>query len=332
MNKKRLLIIILAVASLVSIVFVIVAVDKKSTSNKIPAEKPVLEQKYKGSYAIKISTGASQFNFPKELPLLEVESSNSPLSQDRAKKIASNLGFLGDPTILDDTIDGSTYFWTTDSSVLFVYANSGKIRFETGEPLLGINRQYTDTEILAIANNFLAKTGVYDDLPYHLGTIKYLQKIPNGEGLQATSKQKAILYQIGILPETTDYEIVSTSFVEPLSFIQLRQDGSVYMFQSVLFPKLQNSGTKYKLKSYDDIKNSLDEAVLVELRGNAELLTDMPTNLINSININNIEIAYLIETNNSTIYQPIYKLTGEATLNNSQDKYFATLYLQAISK
>lgn len=331
MSKKKIALIILAVISVASIVFIIVSTQKK-TNNKTGIKEPVLEQKYAGKYSISLSIDENQTNLPKELPILEANYTGSILTQEQATKIASNLGFLGDPTTIDDAIDGTTYFWKKDSLILFAYAKSGKMRYETGEFTPGVNKQLSDAEILDYAQQFITKTAIFTGSDFQLGKIKYLKMIPNGEGFQETDKQNAVLFQIGILPKTTSYEFISTVSVDPTSFIQLKQDGSVYMLQVTPFPGVKEGTVKYKLKTYKEVSGLLNEAVLIELRGNAQLLSDMPSNLIENIKITDIKVAYLVESPNSTYYQPVYKLTGEATLSNSPDKYIATLYLPAISK
>jgi len=332
MNKKKILVITLALISLASIVFIFLVTKKGADTSKPKVGEPALEQKYKGKYTINLSISEDQFNFPKQLPLIEVVSDSTSITEEQAKNIALKLGFLGDPTTINDSIDGTSYFWKKDSSILFVYARSGKIRYETGSFSPGVNKQLSDSEIVSYAQQFISEKNIYSGTPFQMGKFKYLKEIPNGEGFQEGSKQSAVLYQISILPQGSDYEFISASSVESSSFIQLKQDGSVYALQATMFPSIQTSTIEYKLKNFNEVKSSLNEAVLIELRGNAQLLSDMPTDLIETIKINNIEIAYLIESTGSTVFQPVYKLVGEATLSNSQDKYVATLYLPAILK
>jgi len=332
LKTKTVLIITLILISVVS-AFCLLSLSKNTQGPpSIIPSKPTLVQNYKGKFTVTLSANKNQFNFPERLPFLEFESSSSPLDESFARDVAGKLSFPGEPTKVEDSLDGTTYFWKSDKGTLFVYSRSRKIRSGSGSFTPGINKQLSDVATSTTVREFVVNSGLLDKDSFQTGIVRFLEKIPDGEGFRETTKEKAVLYQVSILPKTVDYELISPSSVEPASYVQIKQDGSIYSFQISIFPALKNGATEYKLKNYDEVKSSLNEAYLIELRELTALLSDLPIDSIQNIEVSKIGIAYLIESSKSTSFQPIYKLSGEATLKDSGNKVMATLYLPAISE
>ncbi len=329
---KKGLIITLVLVSIVSVIYLLSLSKNKQKLPFIAPPKPELVQNYKGKFTITLSVDQNLFNFPEKLPFLKFDSASPPLSESFAREVAGNLGFSGESAKVEDSLDGTTYFWKGSKGTLFVYSRSRKIRYGSGTFTPETNKQLSDAAISAAAEEFIINNNILGKDTFQIVSIKFLGTIPNGEGYRETTKEKAILYQASILPKNVDYELISPSSVEPASYVQIKQDGSIYSLQISVFPALKNGETQYKLKSYNEVKSSLNDATLIELRKETALLSDLPTDLIQNIDINKIEIAYLIESSKSTSFQPIYKLSGEATLKDSNNKAVATLYLPAISE
>lgn len=332
LKTKTVLIITLILISVVSVFYLLGLSKNKQIIPSISPSKPTLIQNYKGKFTITFSVGKNQFNFPEKLPFLESESSPSLLDEGFARSVAGNLDFVGEPTKVEDTFDGTTYFWKSGKDTLFVYSRSRKIRYGSGTFTAGVNKQLSDAAISATVREFIINNEPLDKDSFQTGAIRFLEKIPDGEGFRETAKEKAILYQVSILPKTVGYELISPSSVEPASYVQIKQDGSVYSFQITVFPAFKNGATEYRLKNYNEVMSSLNDATLIELRKETVLLSDLPVDSIQNIEVNKIEIAYLIESSKTTSFQPIYKLSGEATLKDSGNKVMATLYLPAISE
>jgi hypothetical protein len=325
MTKRKIFIIGLVFLSLMSLIYIFVIINKDTENTTTGITKPKLVSQYKGKYSLVFSVDRDHFNFPEKLPLLGVSSSKKPIEEASAKNIALNLGFLGDPTTIDDSIDGICYFWKNDVATLFVFSASGVIRYDTRSFSESPNKQLSDAEMSSVVEKFITNNNLLDDVLFQIGKIKYLKQIPNGEGYQETDKKTAVLFEISILPKTTDYEFISISSTQPSSYVLLKQDGSISSFQITLFSDINKGLIEYNLKNYDEVTRSIGEAVLIELSGDTRLLSDVSPGLISNIEISKIEIAYLMEENKTSM-QPVYKLTGEATLSNSNYKYIATLY------
>jgi len=331
MNKKKVLFIVLIALSVISIAYIFL-ITKKSNKPSSILNTPELTQKYKGKYSITTTLIKDQFNFPNKLPLLETTTSSTIITEGWAKEVASNLGFNGDPTVFDDTFDGTTFFWKNDVATLFAYSKSGKFKYSSNVFSAGINKQLSDTTFLDVAQKLISDNKILDDSFFQTGNVKYLKQITNGEGFDLeTNRANAVLFQVSILPKNVEYEFVSASSIEPNSYVQLKQDGTLYSFLITNPPIIQKGFTEYNLKNFDEVVASLESAVLIELREETQLLSDVSSTLIQNIEIDKIEIAYLVGSTTAETFQPVYKLSGNATLSNFQDKYRATLYLPAFT-
>lgn len=331
-KTKTILLSALILASIVSVFYLLTFSKSKQNAPSFAPPKPSLVQNYKGKFPITLSVDQNQFNFPAKLPILEFESSPSPLDETYVRNVAAKLAFSGEPTRIEDALDGTTYFWKNDTRTLFVYLKSRKIRYSTGPLTPGINKQLSDESIIASARDFIIDKGILSEDGFQTNSIVFLGQIPNGEGFRKTKKENAVLYLVDLLPKTSKYGFVSASSTDPASFVQLKQDGSVYSLQLTLFPPLKTGLTEYKLKNYGEVKSYLDSAVLIQLSGETALLADLPDNLIQGINIDQIEISYLMESPKATSFQPVYKLSGEAIIKSPDNKVPAILYLPAISE
>jgi hypothetical protein len=319
---------------IIVIIFIQSSKNKQNISNTKNLPRLEINKEYKDKFTIRLSIKKEDFIFPKKLPLLEIDQ-NFNLDEDLAKKIASNLGFSDNFNKINDTFDGKTYFWINDQATLFIYFGSKKIRYTSKNNTISVNKQLSKEDIISIAENFITDKNILNKESFQVGNVKFLkesQEYKGGENsYEETSKENATIYQVSILPKNTDYEIITPNFTDSSSYIQIKPDGSIYSFQITLLNPLKRGLTEYKIKDYEEFKNNIEKAVLIELIGNTYLLSDLPKNFIQEIEINKIEIAYLMESKKSNYLIPIFKLSGKALIN-SPEKAIATLYLPAISE
>ncbi|BCX14448.1 MAG: hypothetical protein KatS3mg088_131 [Patescibacteria group bacterium] len=303
----------------------------KNKRNVTITPEPRLNQNYKGNYNITLSVNKESLNLPKELPLIEIESTN-PLDENYAINIANKLGFANRPQKIDDVFDGITFFWKNDNSTLFIYSKTRKIKYNQNSFLNNINKQLSDEEILNIAKEFVIQNKILDKDSFQADTLIPIKSDSTTEGFKETTKKEADLYQVNIKSKAIGYSIVNPNSVEPDSYIRIKKDGTIYSFQITVNPSFKESITKYKVKNYEEIEKSLNQAVLIEIRNNNYLLlSELPTDFIKEIKVDKIEIAYLSESTKETILYPIFKMSGKAILKNSQEETLATLYISAIS-
>jgi len=305
----------------------------RSIQKTNPAPIPSIEQKYKGNFDITLSFKKEMFNFPSKLPLLEIEKT-PPLDKNFSQKVAENLGFSSNVNEIDDSIDGKVYFWKNNEATLFIYSRTKTIRCHSNKSKNVVDKQLSEKDILSIANDFINKSEILGKDSFKLGGVKFLKEINTENldgGYKETEKEDASFYQVNILPKQAEYDILTKDSVESSSYITMTKDGSVESLQITIFPKLNKSLTEYKIKNYDELKSELNKSVLIELRGNNYILSELPKNFIQKVEIKKIEISYLIESPTKTYLIPVFKLTGEAFISNKEEAV-ATMYLPAFSQ
>ena len=292
-----------------------------------PPITPNLVQTYKGNIPISLDITEDQFRYIPSLPFLNIVNKN--INEDYPTNIASFLGFTLAPTVISDPIDGLTYFWKNDNSTFFAYTKSSKIRYSSGRSLVVQNKQLSESVVKAIVNKFITDSGITKTDSFSLGDVQYLKEGSLNEGFIKTTSNDFSIFQINILPKSTEYEIISPTSTENTNYIQLTKDGEVYSFQFVVFDDIQKGVTEYSLKNFKEINNSVSDSVLISLGGEETPMQELPTNYIKSVVIDQIDIAYLLDSALSTNIQPVYKLTGTATISNTS-KVQAILYLPAL--
>ncbi|MCX6703971.1 MAG: hypothetical protein NTZ07_00815 [Candidatus Woesebacteria bacterium] len=330
MNIKKLAKITLVGLSVLSIVWIISIYLKgapKKSSGIVPG-KPNLVKTYKGNLSIYLNIKEGDFKYTGSLPFLSV--TKKVLTEDYLNKVASFMGFSGTSTKINDTQEGLTYFWKSDKATFFAYTNTSKIRYSSGEPFVAPNKQLSEDAVKATIENFIAGSSVLSANSYSLGSVQFLKEGSLNEGFKKSTKDDFSLYQVNILPKSTEYEIVSPTSTESTSYIQLTKDGNIYSLQLVVFGDVQRGPTEYTIKTYKEVNDSIANSVLISLDGEETPIQYLTVDYVKEIVINRIDIAYLLDSVSSTNLQPVYKLTGVATLSNTKGVQ-AILYLPALS-
>jgi len=317
--------------SIVCVIFLVYVYLKGSGGKQAPTITPAIPnitQTYRGSPTITLSVKKSDFSYIDKLPFLEI--SQEPLTDTYARSVAVNLGFQGDPVIINDTIDGKTYFWKSNGGTLFIYLNSAKIRYTSGNSLNTVNKQLSDQAMLAVVKNSLISNKILTDGLFTVNKVTYLTQDPVNESFKETSRENASVFQVNIYPGSVTYGILATNSTENANYVQLTKDGNIYSLQLIVFGGVHDGLTNYQLKNYDQIQASLNNAVLISLGGVEMPLSQLSTDAVKEVNIDKIEIAYLIDSPTSTTLQPVYKLSGTTTLPNSNTEISAIFYLPAL--
>lgn len=330
MNMKKWIkigLIILSIISTVWIAYIIIRGTSKKGPTVLPAE-PKISQTYKGSLSISLKLKESDFKYPGSLPFLEI--TRQVLTEDYFNKIASFLGFTESSTQINDAQDGLTYFWRTGNKTLFAYANTSKIRFTSGGSLIVPNKQLSDVAVTAIVNKFLTDSGILTTGSFSLDNVQYLKDDLQKESFRKSTKDDFTLFQVNILPGSAGYEIISPTSTESTNYVQLTQDGNIYAFQIIVFGAAQKGPVNYSIKTYNEVADSIDKSILISLDGEETPMQDLPPDFVREISVSKIDVAYLLDTPSSTSLQPVYKLTGVATLSNST-QVEAILYLTALT-
>lgn len=339
LNFKKIIVLIFIILLGITLVWFITKFKSQSKKQKDQSQVSIqpkieIKQQYKGKPTITLSFKKDSFNFPRKLPLLEIEK-ETKLDENLIKEIAKKLGFVTNFTVIDDPIDGKTYFWSNEENVLFVYSKSKTIRYSSKKKESYINKQLSGNDILALAQNFITKNNILEKDSFQLDNVTFLKKTQKNKeyegGYQKTIKEEADLYQVDILPKDIHYKIIKTNSTETTSYIQMTPDGSVYSFQITLI-NLKKGITEYKIKNYEEFESKINESKIIELKGGFYLLSELEESFIQNINIENVEIAYLMDFPKNNYLIPVFKLSGKATIKASEQEAIATLYLPAFSE
>lgn len=331
MEKKKILYIPLILFALIGIIvfsYFTVQREVEKTKPRPPLPKPIIPDYIKEDLPITLSVTEDEFDFPSKVSLLTI--TPKPISENEVKKLGSNLNFIGDPKIFKDVREGNKYFWSDKTSFFIVTPKTNTIKYGTGEfPTAVTNKQLSDADIIRTAQEFLTGNSIISKDEVKATTIKFLRVNSLTGGFEETSKEEAAAYQVNFTYQTSEYEILTLSPSEPLIYIQVLPDGSIFYAQVIKLGAVLQTEEKYNLKSYEDIANSLNEAVLVGLLNDYISIPDLTISDIKSLDISKISLVYLLDTPATKTLQPVYLLEGEARVPATSVNY-GQLYLPAI--
>lgn len=327
-NKKIIFIVLIIVSFLIILFFFFSRKGiKKTPSSVFPT--PKLTSNYKGKFPVNLLLKKEDLNLPQKLNLLEV--SSTPLTEDYAKNVAQKLGFQGEPLSINDVFDGKTFFWKNNNFSFFVFPQKGKVRYSQNASSPTINKQLSDQAIETLATTFLNDGGVVDTNNLSLAKIRYLEEDKNGGIFKEAERSKATVFEVSFNYKVAGYEILTPQYIEPIIYAILGQDGVVQSFQFINIDNFKTDPKEYTLKSYQEIVDNLQTAILISLFGSQFALSDLAQTAIQKVDVNKIEIGYLYDPGKSTLLQPVYKLTGTAKVEGYEEEMSATLYLPALS-
>jgi len=290
--------------------------------------KPKLVQNYKGDISSSLKVPTEQFKTVNKLPLLVV--ARKVFTEDSLNKTALFVGFSEPATKLDDSQEGLTFFWKNDGGTLFAYTISSKIRYGSGGSIKTSDKKLSDENIKTIAGKFLVDSGLLTANNFSFDSTQYLKEDSSKKYFVKSTDKDFSLYHISILPMSLDYKIISAAATENTNYIELTKDGVIHSFQLIVFDSVQKGPVEYPIKTYEEINSSVGSAVLVSLEGQETPFKYLPADLIKNIDIDQIDIAYLLDSPTSTVLQPVYKLLGTATLSGGNNVR-SVLYLPALS-
>ncbi|KKR70762.1 MAG: hypothetical protein UU12_C0017G0013 [Candidatus Woesebacteria bacterium GW2011_GWA2_40_7b] len=293
----------------------------------IPVE-PKLVQNYKGDISSSLKIPVEQFKTVNKLPLLVV--AKKVFTDTYLNRVASFVGFSEPVKKLNDSQEGLTYFWKKDSGTLFAYTKSSKIRYGSSESIKTSDKRFSDENIKTIAGKFLVDSGLLTANNFSFDSTQYLKEDPSKKYFVKSTDKDFSLYHLNILPMSLDYEIISVTATENTNYIEITKDGGVHSFQLIVFDSVQKGPVEYPIKTYEEINSSIGSAVLIDLGGEETPFKYLPADTIKNIDLDQIDIAYLLDSPTATVLQPVYKISGTATLSGG-DNVRAVLYLPAFS-
>lgn len=301
----------------------------KKPQNPIPEPKIFQETRQKQPQTF-VFPDNKNVKFPQILPIYMEH--KIELSENIFNEIAASLGFIQEPSQIEDTTDGKQYSWQHANSRLSVsqtvirYTNNSEIF--SGEKL-GL------AELQAKAGEFIGK------IPYMDQSLVLNQKETRFINIKYEDFESAKSLEDASVVELNYFKFLSNSPVfygipeAPFLKIRINTDGTIIYFEARLYKDFTELET-YPLKNINEAKSQIKagrgkvvQTSLPDEHGNAfELYRIQPFD-IDTLIINNIYLAFFLSSDSMSPTQPIYVFEGEFnnTLNQTGK---ATIYLPAI--
>jgi len=327
-NKKTVLLIVF----LIILMFFLLFFRKKTVKNEITQKRflppPAVSNYYKGKTQMNFNVSEEDFSFPETMPVF-TKSSPNPLEEEYIVKMATRLGFNDSPKTSEDIYDGRTYIWNNEESSLTIYRKSRKISFYKNASIDTINKQLSDDAFIALGKSFISKKLGLDDKNFSFFNFIYYFAPKNSVRYANSSKEKANIIQVNFSPKIAEYPILTLNPQKTSLFTQILLDGSIFKAEYVKTDDIKQSVEKYRIKSFSKVKETIDKAKIISLNHGSINIPDVSEKFIDYIDINKITLAYLIDSPESDIYQPIFVLNGKAK-TQEEEMVPVTLYLPAV--
>ena len=249
--------------------------------------------------------------------------------------IALNLGFNKAPTETTDVKNGKLYIWNSDEHSLVIYSQIRKIKYSPAfNPIddinNSVNKQLTDKEYQDMALNFLANNlGLKKDVLKFSNYI-YLRPEQGLELYKEVTKDSANITQLNFSYSDSKYPIYTTNAQDAQIYIQFTKDGEVLNMEASLFSEYRPAEIEYKIKDYNEVVNSLNKSILVNINSSNVNLPDIKSKDISDILIKDVYLVYLQDSLDSEILQPTFLLKGSLVMNNN--RLDASFFLPAYSE
>ncbi len=305
-----------------------VSTRRGETPLSVTPPRPSISSSIAGKLPIEILVKKDDFDFPTTLPLLNI--SKGRLDRNIVLEFSNKLGLGENIEEFEDINEGIKYYTNSDKYFLVATPKTSMLQFglSSNEFPNVVKKALTDEDVSRIATEFVVKNGFYSRDQIQNSPVKYYRRANVGEGLEASDRGSAEVFQVGFILKSADYEILSSFSTNSLISVQMLPDGQIYNAEILLVGEPQKGITEYPLKRYDDLAANLNEARLISLYGDYISPSDTKIQNITSLKVEKIRLAYLLEEGKENFLQPIFLLEGPASIISSSVNY-ATLYMPA---
>jgi len=300
--------------------------NKERTREIIP-QKPSIENGLQSDFSKVVRFKNRSFTFPENLPLINIRYKKFDL--DFVNEVKNKLNIsenINEFKGIKYYINSNDHFLVaTPSKSKIIYGFSGNVFPNIKNILL------SDEELQNKAITFLENNSLNINNFFKVSDIKYLKRNADNTDIENTDKEKAEMLQINFsLINSSNYSIVNSYSENPSTFVQILRNGEIYYLEAILFDEIKEGLTNYPLKTFNDIKNNINEAKLIDIFGDYLSVSDINIKDINQIEVDSIKIVYLLEEKNRNYLQPIYLISGNVEIIGSTANQ-AILYLPAFS-
>ena len=328
-NRLKIFVLILA-APIVAVIILILIRPKSSNKSVVPVSplKPKLssqDETIQNDFNITLEIGNNDISFPEKAAIYRVLSSK--LIESQSVDISKNLGLEGKTLEFDDTLRGKVLLIVGEDDSLIIAPEAGVIEYRIDPNINSLGQFPSDEELVSKAWDLLTKVDLFTYENLIFSSIKYTHLVE--EGVETVDKEQANIATLYFKNTLDGIDVVGNQYENGTVYVQIDKDGIAYALFADLLPVVEKT-IEVRIKSFDEIKNSLNDAEAQKL-GDILILDTFP-GFIKEVKIDQIKLAYLNEYGIGQEYiQPIFVLTGKATTmdNKSVDAVF---YMPAVSQ
>lgn len=335
-KRKKVVILVVFVVLLFIYIFSIRKGGTSETATKQFIKPPEVQNYFGNSYKINLETSKKDFIFPEELPYLK-QNKLPPFSNEYINSISKNNSFNSDPIEIKDATFGKFYIWNNDKHSLFLYPAIRKIKISpsynpTDEVKSAIDQKLTNEEYINLSKDILINKLELDSKKLkYLNTIK-LEYSEEAEVFKPTEDVSFDVTQLNFYLSTAEYPIYLLNGQDSQIYLNFTKTGGLLNLEAYLYSDYTPSDIKYRLRNFDEVKNSIKESVILNLDKATTNLPDLDSNDIKDVSINKISLIYLLEGYETDIIQPVFLLEGTSLVTGFSTRIPVTMYLPAFSK
>ena len=296
------------------------------------------------SHPIQIKPNLSQLeknlpSFKLKIEVYQIDSSS--LSDQKTLSIAKSFGFQNPPNVLRNQKGELSYNWADEEKNLSINLHQGTINYDLNisehpEFIKGELPQISEVEErvkLFLKENYFLTEGIElktKDIYFVKNFFPYFSKVDK--------KEEADLIQTNFEYQDNGRKIITAGDYPPTISIIIGPEFKIVNFNYYfLFSKIEVLPDLYPTKTRGDITNYLSKNPAISyfisnqtsLDDTNILTTKEYSQLITSYSFNNIELVYYKYDPLQTYLQPVFLITGKATLKDGQQGEVG-LYLPAI--
>lgn len=299
-------------------------IDKNNTV--LTPKKPSIPNYIETTLPIEINN--TKYTFPNTLPFLKIR--QSEITKAKIIDISKKLGFTGEPNEFDDVDEGKKYYWNNETHFMTSTPKNSLIKFgmSTNNLPNSSGKRLTNDELKKISLDFLTEAGLVEKDKIIYSSIIPYKISETTEGLEKTTEELAKVYQINFRYKLSDFEILNIDPNQPLVFVQILPDGTIFNTEVKLLDQIEKGITEYKIKNIEDIKNNKGEIRIVSINNDYIPFIDLKSYKFEKINIDSIKLVYLLDSKNYNELQPVFLMEGNVKITNSTANR-ASFYLPA---
>jgi len=303
----------------------------------LPLPSPKIE-----SYSISTIPNLSQLekNFPLFNHKISVyQVGFSSLSDQKAILIAEKFGFSAPPIVLTQSLGETSYNWDTEENNLSINLRRGEINYSLnilGHPEFIKGELPLLSEVKEKIESFLKENSLFPPEGINLGIkeVFYVKNFfPYFE--KVNEKEKADLIQIKLEYQINKNKVVAVSDYPPSISIFIGPEFKIVLLNYYLLcNKIELLKEVYPLKTKDEILKNIKtnpriSYLSISTGDNPTSSLEEQKQLVTNLSFDNIELVYYKYDPLQSYLQPVFLITGKATLKDGTQAE-AGLYLPAI--